>query len=71
MKSLRDQRIDAVSTLQLMVFPFPLFVEDRDIDRHPQTQRERERERERERIWKAVLYIHGMWRNGSKSLRRT
>ncbi len=60
MKSLRDQRIDAVSTLQLMVFPFPLFVEERDIDRHP------ERERERERIWKAVLYIHGMWRNGSK-----
>jgi hypothetical protein len=68
-KSLRDQRIDAVSTLQLMVFPFPLFVEERDIDRHPHTARERERERER--IWKAVLYIHGMWRNGSKSLRRT
>jgi hypothetical protein len=46
-----------------MVFLFPLFVEESDIDRHPQ--------RERERIWKAVLYIHGMWRNGSKSLRRT
>jgi hypothetical protein len=50
-----------------MVFPFPLFVEERDIDRHPHTAREREREN----FWKAVLYIHGMWRNGSKSLRRT
>jgi len=27
-----------------MVFPFPLFVEERDIDRHPHRERERERE---------------------------